>query len=72
MLRPPSRYLTYMIVIAMGVNLGCTAKVVILPKDASYYYTRWQESLKDGGQCEEDLVTLKDSCDKLIPFVRTR
>ena len=48
---------------------GCAAKIVILPKGAAYYYQKWQESLKEGFQCDADLLQLKDSCDKLIPQI---
>lgn len=48
---------------------GCSAKIVILPKDAAYYYTQWQDTLKDAQACDKDLTDLKDSCDKLIPQI---
>lgn len=48
---------------------GCATKIVLLPQDAAYYYKKWQQELKEGQECEHDLTTLKDSCDKLIPQI---
>lgn len=57
------------LLIILLCNGGCSIRTVILPKDAAYYYQRWQEELKEGQECEKDLKDLEDVCNDLIPHV---
>ena len=46
---------------------GCAAKTIYLPKDAGVYFKNWQDTVDMVLQCEEDLSTLQDACNKLMP-----
>ena len=53
----------------IAVSAGCSSKIVLLPHDAAWFYNKWQESIQEGLQCEQDILDLKDTCDKLLPQV---
>ena len=58
-----------LLILLLLFSYGCAAKVVLLPKDAAEYYQKWQKAIEDQKECEEDLDTLAEACNNLLPQV---